>query len=58
MDLLGATICKENSMIQGLCSNVLFLMAGYDADQLNTVSSELKLIYFLVPYKNAHEHTY
>jgi lysosomal acid lipase/cholesteryl ester hydrolase len=38
MDLLGATICRETSPIQGLCSNVLFLMAGYNADQLNTTA--------------------
>jgi len=38
MDLLGATICRENSPLQGLCSNVLFLIAGDNTDQLNKTS--------------------
>jgi len=34
MDFLGATLCKETSPIQSICSNVLFLVAGFDFDQL------------------------
>ncbi|CAG7718918.1 unnamed protein product [Allacma fusca] len=35
MDFLGATICDQHSPIKGLCSNVLFLLCGYNAEQLN-----------------------
>lgn len=36
MDFLGATICHQNSPIQSLCSNVIFLMCGFNSEQLNT----------------------
>jgi lysosomal acid lipase/cholesteryl ester hydrolase len=35
MDFLGATICDRNSPIKGLCSNVLFILCGYNSAQLN-----------------------
>lgn len=36
MDFLGATICHEESLIQGLCSNVVFILCGFNSEQLNT----------------------
>lgn len=41
-DLLGLganAVCHDASFLQGLCSNVLFLIAGYNSAQLNTVSA-------------------
>jgi len=35
MEFLGRTLCHENSGLQFLCSNVLFLLAGYNSAQLN-----------------------
>jgi pimeloyl-ACP methyl ester carboxylesterase len=35
MDLLGKTVCHEASPIQLVCSNVLFLIAGYNFDQID-----------------------
>jgi pimeloyl-ACP methyl ester carboxylesterase len=35
MDFLGLTLCHQNSPVQGLCSNVLFLIMGYNVEQLN-----------------------
>jgi lysosomal acid lipase/cholesteryl ester hydrolase len=31
----GKLICKDESPIQELCANVLFLMSGYNSQQLN-----------------------
>jgi len=36
MEFIGYTYCSDNSPIQALCSNVLFLAMGYNSDQLNT----------------------
>lgn len=47
-DLLGLganAVCHDASFIQSLCSNVLFLIAGYNPAQLNTVWG---LIFFAV----------
>ena len=35
MDILADLICDENS-IPELCGSVLFLLCGFDSDQLNT----------------------
>jgi len=35
MDLLGKTLCRETSPVQFVCSNVLFLIAGYNFDQID-----------------------
>jgi pimeloyl-ACP methyl ester carboxylesterase len=35
MDFLGATLCKESSLFQPICSNILFIAMGYNFDQLN-----------------------
>jgi lysosomal acid lipase/cholesteryl ester hydrolase len=35
MDFLGKTFCHENSPVQFVCSNVLFLIAGYNFDQID-----------------------
>lgn len=37
-DWLGQSICKATSPIQDICHNVLFLVAGYDFDQIDRVS--------------------
>lgn len=37
-DWLGRTICQAESPIQDVCNNVLFLIAGYNFDQLDRVS--------------------
>ena len=31
----GKLICKDSSPIQELCANVLFLLSGYNSEQLN-----------------------
>lgn len=41
MEFLGQTLCHQNSPVQAICSNVIFIMSGYDTEQLNTVSSLL-----------------
>jgi pimeloyl-ACP methyl ester carboxylesterase len=35
MDFLGATICRETSPLQGVCTNLLFLVMGFDSVQMN-----------------------
>ncbi|XP_021960957.1 lipase 3 [Folsomia candida] len=35
MDFLGKTVCHEQSPVQFVCSNVLFLVAGYNFDQID-----------------------
>lgn len=36
LDFSGKTVCHQNSLIQPICSNILFLIAGYDVNQLDT----------------------
>lgn len=37
MQFLGQTLCHQNSSMNIICDNILFLLAGYDADQLDQV---------------------
>ena len=39
LHLFDQTLCKEISVTQSLCDNVLFLIAGYDSVQLNQVNN-------------------
>lgn len=39
LDLLDSSLCKQTAITQPICDNILFLIAGYDSQQLNTVSS-------------------
>lgn len=32
---LGYTFCRDNSLVQEICANVMFLTAGFDSPQLN-----------------------
>lgn len=36
-ELAGEDICEDGSEFQGMCANVLFLIAGYDPSGLNEV---------------------
>ncbi|CAL8103706.1 unnamed protein product [Orchesella dallaii] len=36
MDFIGQTVCHQNSLIKDICSNVLFLVAGFDSDQMDS----------------------
>ncbi|XP_055901807.1 lipase 3-like [Eupeodes corollae] len=35
MEMLGYSVCTESSIFSGLCSNPLFLIAGFDTENLN-----------------------
>ncbi|KAG8230455.1 hypothetical protein J437_LFUL009944 [Ladona fulva] len=35
LDMVGAALCKDDAITQSLCSNILFLLCGYDSQQLN-----------------------
>lgn len=35
--MAGQVICKKEALTQALCSNLLFLIVGYDSEQLNKV---------------------
>lgn len=37
MEFLGQTLCHQNSSMNVICSNVLFLIGGYNPDQLDQV---------------------
>lgn len=45
-------VCEENSITEPLCSNILFLIAGFDSDQYNKVQNcrffTLKSILFYI----------
>ena len=41
MEFLGQTLCHQNSPVQAICSNVLFIVMGYDFAQLNSVRPDL-----------------
>ncbi|KAG8230457.1 hypothetical protein J437_LFUL009946, partial [Ladona fulva] len=34
-DFLGAALCKDEAITQSLCTNILFLICGYNSKQLN-----------------------
>ncbi|KAF4521288.1 hypothetical protein B566_EDAN002292 [Ephemera danica] len=34
-ELMGAALCRDQAMFQIVCSNILFLIAGFDSQQLN-----------------------
>nr|CAD7577381.1 unnamed protein product [Timema californicum] len=36
LTLVGGVFCKDDAITQKLCGNVLFLMCGFNQDQLNT----------------------
>jgi len=38
MEFIGAAFCRDTSPVQAICSNVLFLIAGYNSAQLNTTA--------------------
>ena len=35
----GEQYCKDGAITQSMCSNVIFLIAGYDSQELNTVNN-------------------
>jgi hypothetical protein len=39
LTLIGQALCNDKAITVDLCSNVLFLIAGYDSAQLNKVST-------------------
>lgn len=42
MEMGGKFLCKDGSIFQEVCANVLFLIAGYDSEQLNRVINLIK----------------
>lgn len=47
--MIGSSVCSETfPNLQGLCSNVLFLLCGYDEPQLNMVSAIKKIKFKLI----------
>lgn len=38
-DLVGKLVCEESSPFNAVCSNILFLICGYDSQQLNEVNN-------------------
>jgi hypothetical protein len=38
MTMIGQAMCNEQAVTADICANSLFMVAGYDSEQLNTVS--------------------
>nr|CAD7433083.1 unnamed protein product [Timema monikensis] len=38
LTLVGGVFCNDDAITQKLCDNILFLLCGYDQDQLNTTA--------------------
>nr|CAD7415932.1 unnamed protein product [Timema poppensis] len=38
LTLVGGVFCNDDAITQQLCDNILFLLCGYDQDQLNTTA--------------------
>ncbi|XP_046394227.1 lipase 3-like [Ischnura elegans] len=38
MHFLGKVACEDGAIVQPLCTNILFLLSGYDSAQLNTTT--------------------
>lgn len=45
-------VCHDNAMTQDVCSNILFLVAGYNSEQLNKVNTRDYEIWTEFRYKN------
>lgn len=37
--------CHDNAMTQDVCSNILFLVAGYNSEQLNKVTTFIIVLF-------------
>ena len=37
MSAITSRLCSDTSIVQAVCTNVLFLIAGYDSEELDTV---------------------
>ncbi|XP_055376048.1 lipase 1-like [Condylostylus longicornis] len=46
MALAGQALCKDQAITQVMCTNIVFLIAGYDSDQLNKSSLPVFLGHF------------
>lgn len=38
MSIAGDALCSERAIVQEVCTNMLFLIAGYDSIEMNRVS--------------------
>jgi len=45
--MMGRTLCADNTVTQAACIAIMFLIAGSDPAQLNTVISNLHLTWLL-----------
>lgn len=43
MTMLGQAACRDKAWFQFMCSNVLFLIGGFNSAQMNSVSSAVHL---------------
>ncbi|XP_019872675.1 lipase 3 isoform X2 [Aethina tumida] len=43
LSLAGQALCQERAVIQELCANILFLIAGYDSEQLDRATLPILL---------------
>lgn len=43
-ELAGQTLCIQEAITQVLCSNLLFLICGFNEEQLDKVIIKIKLI--------------
>lgn len=37
MELIGQAACNDDAPLQEVCSNIVFLICGYDSQELNAV---------------------
>jgi hypothetical protein len=44
MTMIGQAMCNEQAATAEMCANSLFMVAGYDSEQLNTVSVKSQCI--------------
>ena len=53
MGMLGQSACMDEAWFQSVCSNVLFLIGGFNSEQMNNVKKSLlmKLIFRLITLK-------
>lgn len=42
LQIAGQSLCRDEAIFQELCANVLFLLGGYNSEQLNRVTRSLK----------------
>ena len=55
IDCLASLFCNEGEITQGLCTNILFILCGFDEAQVAFISNKPKYFRLRLYYKVRYE---